>query len=68
MSNYMTPLPHQPPKKLLSTKAYMDQFIWKETEIELHPNSTNKEDGLDQKEAMYTTHSLPQRAQQTSPN
>lgn len=45
----------------------MEQFIWKETEIELHPNSINKEDGLDLKEAMYTSHSLLQRAQQTSP-
>lgn len=44
--------PPPPPKKMLSTKSHMHQLIRKETEIELHPNSINKEDGLDLKEAM----------------
>jgi hypothetical protein len=38
-------------KKMLSAKPHMDQLIRKETEIELHPNSMNKEDGLDLKVA-----------------
>jgi hypothetical protein len=37
-------------KKNALHQAHMDQLIRKETEIELHPNSMDKEDGLDLKE------------------
>lgn len=51
LSNCMTTNP-PPQKKLLSTKPHMDQLLKKENEIELNPNSINKEEGLDLKKAM----------------
>jgi hypothetical protein len=44
--------PPPPTKTLLSTKPHMDQLLKNETEIELNPNSINKEKGLDLKKAM----------------
>jgi len=50
----MNPPPPLSQKKKLLSKPHMHQLIRKETEIELHPNSINKEDRLDLKEAMQT--------------
>jgi hypothetical protein len=46
----------------ISTKPrYMDHIIRETTEIELHPNNINREDGLSEK-VMETPHLLPERS------